>query len=67
MHLALAMSVFCMLFNAENKRVHTQCRLDFIRTCCHDLMDSNFLNGKPLASHRPTFKIVGMDTLSYIY
>ena len=33
MNLALSMSVFCKLLNAENKRVCTQCRLDFTRTC----------------------------------
>ena len=29
-------NVFCKLLKAEKKRVRTQCRLDFLRTCLHD-------------------------------
>ena len=50
MHLALAMSVFCKLLNAEKKRVRTQCRLDFLRTCHHDrIIPYGFQFSKPAA------------------
>ena len=50
MHFALAMSVFCKLLNEEKKRVRTQCRLDFLRTCRHDrIIPFGFQFSKPAA------------------
>ena len=44
------MSVFCKLLNAEKKRVRTQCRLDFLRTCRHDrIIPYGFQFSKPAA------------------
>ena len=44
------MSVFCKLLNAEYKRVRTQCRLDFLRTCRYDrIMPNGFQFCKPAA------------------
>ena len=50
MPLALAMSAFVKLLNSDMKRIRSQCRLDFLRTCRQDrIMLYGFQFSKPTA------------------